>query len=233
MNRFFQLLGETYYSEAILLLVQTVAVILGIRLSKKHKEVIPFLLYISLDILLLLAGWYVAVILKYPDWATNYFELSNFGISILELLIYYQFFLHLFKNSPIKKHLFLIRKIYLLLVVICLSGWFMKNDYLINYITKLTEVSGFIFLVIPSLYFFRLLLNNTSALSLFDRPSFWIVTGIFFYSISSIPLLLVARLITRQTELGRIIVTAVYYTPYIIHFVLLTKAFLCRKSLTI
>lgn len=233
MKEFFQLLGETYYSEAILFIVQVIAVFAGIRLSKKYKEAIPFIIYISLDILLLTAGWFIAVVLHYPPWAINYFELSNFGISIIELLIYYQFFIRLFNNSTIQYYLLLIRKIYLLLVIVCLVGWVLKNDYLLNYITKLTEVAGFIFLLIPTLFYYRHLLNNTATYSIFNRPSFWIVTGIFFYALASIPLLLIARYITRETEMGRIIVTALYYTPYIIHFVLLTKAFLCRKPLTI
>lgn len=233
MKEFFLLLNETYYSEAILFIIQIIAAIAGIRLSKNHHEAIPFIIYIILDILLLIAGWFIAVVLHYPAWAINYFELSNFGISIVEVLVYYQFFIRLFNNSTIQYYLLQIRKIYLLLVIVCLVGWLLKNDYLLNYITKLTEVIGLIFLLAPTLFYYRYLLNNTATYSVFDRPSFWIVTGIFFYALASIPLLLIARYITRETEMGRIIVTALYYTPYIVHFILLTKAFLCRKPLMI
>ena len=99
-----------------------------------------------------------------------------------------------------------------------------------------TIISAFEFLTIVSLglVFYKGLLQNNSKIKLFERPSFWIVTGIFFFSFLSMPYhLLFSLLVESKHEWRYILAAALFYLPYIMNFVLLIKAFSCKKPLTI
>jgi hypothetical protein len=174
----------------------------------------------------------------HPQVTENFFSLflnySNTSIASVELLVYYYYFFRTLTGKITRKVIILMAIFYSLLILIYMLTSF---DFLTNrftYISYVLSAAEFIFLLPFCLLYFHQLLNNTSTIRLFDRPSFWIVTGIFFYSFVSIPFLLLVPYINKNfSGLSSALAAAFYYAPFICNFIFLSKAFLCKKHLTI
>jgi hypothetical protein len=104
----------------------------------------------------------------------------------------------------------------------------------LTYVAEAVGALEFIFLVPPCFVYFYELLKNEPVVNLYQRPSFWIVTGILFYSVISIPYLLIDRFVyNNQYEHRYLLDLAFFYIPISLNFIFLTRAFLCKKTLTI
>lgn len=102
-----------------------------------------------------------------------------------------------------------------------------------DYISNILGVLEFILILPFCILYFIQVLDKISELNLAERPSFWIVTGIFFFSAISIPYYLLENFFLKSKFEFRYILSATfYYLPFSINFIFLSKAFLCKKTLT-
>jgi hypothetical protein len=221
-----------YYSDILMLVVELIALTIAIRHSKKNKFYLLFVFYIGFDLLFLLANFYLLSSTKIrPTFKYEFRVTTNSLIGFVELWVYYYFFRSVLNNKIISRVLKIVQVFYLCLVLLFLFTRlrFISDDY--GYVSDLIEVLDFIFLIPPCIVFYFELLNNKSKLQLFERPSFWIVTGIFFYALVSIPFYLLQKSLNVSHNLQRLLVVAFYYLPFILNILFLTKAFLCKADL--
>jgi hypothetical protein len=225
---------KVYYTDLLMLTTELIALIIGLLYIRKQKTGQLFIFYILFDLLILVSNLYLSS-LNWNSMSTfkiNFVYYSNSLISLIELSVYFYFFKEVLKNRRMLKALKIMEITYILVMIVFLTtrfqfltGSFMNSTYTVGALE-------FVFLMPPCLMFFYEIINKDSAISLHERPSFWIVTGIFFYAFISIPYYLLAPNI-RQTPYFHILVSTLFNIPYSINFVFLTKSFLCRKCLTI
>ena len=234
-NRLLQHFQRTYYTEIITFGVEVTALICGLLYIRRYLLGRYFIFYIVFDLSVLLFYWFL--ILKTgidPELKSRILNISNALISLTELLVYCYFFRLLLLSSRIKKITSLLTITYSFLVFLYLITMF---DFLTNrfrYVTYLLGVLEFLILIPPCFAFFHQILKTESKLKLFERPSFWVVTGIFFYVLISIPYYLLDTFIYENGLQSKYLFSALLYQlPFTIHFAFLTKAFLCKKILTI
>jgi hypothetical protein len=150
------------------------------------------------------------------------------------MCIYNYFFFKILKNNRIKLILKIGTFLFSLLFLIAILKFDTFQKWEIAYFSKLFSTIGFLLLLVPCICYFLEILKFRSEIDLFQRPTFWITTGIFFFSFISIPYELIDMYFIRaKYEHQKILSVSLFLIPFTLNFLFLTKGFLCRKNLTI
>lgn len=234
-SRIIEKFQRYYYSEFLMFIAELAALIIGLLYVRKDKIGRFFLAYIAFELSILLTDFYFLADNRLSQKFYNYFiYTTNSLIAYVELLVYFHYFRKLLHGNRIKKILTVLTIIYSLLIIILITTKFsfITNRY--YYLAYITGAIEFVFMLVPCVYYFIQLFKTSSSFRLTERPSFWIVTGIFFFSLISIPYYLLNRyFFNSQFELRKLFNAILYYTPFTANFIFLIKAFLCKKTLTI
>lgn len=216
-------------------IAELAALIIGLLYVRKEKVGQFFIAYMAFDFCILLAGWYIEIdIISSPNFKSYFQNTTNTLIAYVELLVYFYFFRKILKVNKIKKILTCLTVLYSLIVIIYITTKFGFITTRYDYNALIIGATEFVFLLIPCVYYFLQLFKLNSSVRLTERPSFWIVTGIFFFSLISIPYYLLSRYFKNtQYELKNLFDAVLIYIPFTANFLFLIKAFLCKKTLTI
>lgn len=234
-EKFINSLDKYYYGEWLLAIVEIVVLLLIIRNKPGGFHVINalFIFYISVDLVLLLTMCF----LPYTNFMTwpVYMKAQNIintCITFIELSTYYFYFLILLGRKYLSSLVWLY-SIFCIIMIIYLSTNFSFLTNRLRYVSNLISVTEFIFILPYCFIYFKKILKESSDLTVFSRPSFWIITGIFFFSLVSIPYYLMNVYFSNKAQLTRIFVFWFYFIPFIVNILFIGKAVLCKKSLTI
>jgi hypothetical protein len=226
---------KEYYGDPFMFICELIAIVLGLVYQRKNKAGQFFIWYTVLDISILVFNNYF----KYFSGHTNK-EFSNSltvtnSFSFLgEILAYYFFFQLTLQNRLIKQWISILRVIFIIVALVHLlnttvfhvSIASIRNMYYLGAIE-------FFFLIIPCFFYFAELFSKPSEKALFQRPSFWITTGIFFYTFFSIPYYFIVDYLSKsEYQYYYELSVALFSIPYGITFLFLSKAFLCKTELT-
>ncbi len=216
-------------------IVELATLIIGLLYVRKEKSGRLFIAYIAFDFCILLAVLYMETNLRISRKFYSYFQFtSNTLVAYVELLVYFYFFKKILKGNRINILLTRLSVIYSIIIIIFLATKFGIDITRYSYIAYMTGAIEFVFMLVPCVYYFLHLFKVNSPLPLTNRPSFWIVTGIFFFSLISIPYYLLNRyFFSTQNELRYLFNAVLYFIPFTANFIFLIKAFLCKKPLTI
>lgn len=223
-----------YYTDLAMWFIELATIIVGILFVRNQRIARLFLQYLIVDFLILNISFFFVgsnLALAKLDTFLNY---ANPSISLLELYVYYQYFNLILKNEKEKKFIKFLLNIFSVLLVSFLSFGLVYPLAHLKYISYTISVLEFIFMIMACIFYFLQLLVEESTYSLFHRPSFWIVAGIFIFSVISIPYYLLNTYLAQTKNNYRNVLIALFYnTPLIINFLFLSSAFLCKKRLTI
>lgn len=229
-------LEQTYYAQVVLLIVELATLITGILYTRKLKTQNLFILYIALDLCFLIINWLFLLLNVPHKFLLIYTDTTNVIIGYVELLVYYKYFKKVLFGKKIHYYINYSLIIYSLVLLYTFAFLLRTDNNNVRYTTFLINTFEFILLLPPCLYYYYQILtfpSNTN-LNLSERPSFWIITGIFFFCIISIPYYLLTTYMSKtNNEFKNIAILALYYLPFSINFLFLIKAFRCKKILTI
>ncbi len=231
----FEYFKTNYFGPLLVILFEAVAITAGLKYARNDKIGIGLIFYLIIDLLIFVFGIYIMRFSELGQTEINRFIYkTNLLISVIELFAYYCFFSTILKNKKIIQILKFTIPVFILLVIVFmiteLKFWSINYTYTSN----LISVLGFILLILPCIVFYGHLLKTDSILGLFDRPSFWITTGIFFFCLTSIPFYLIDRYLSyNRYEFKKMLNLAFFYIPLSFNFIFLTRAFLCKKKLDI
>jgi len=220
-----------YYTVPLMYLTELITIILGFLYAKKTFIGRLFLSYLLFDFILLNIAEFLEI--KSTPKIT-FTTVTNSLVSLFELVAYYYFFARTLNNMSALKGIKFGFVVYgTLNIVYILTRW-ASDKTSQNYFLTSIPTFEFLLLIFPCIVYFRQLFIEDSTIDLFDRPSFWITTGVFFFSILSIPYYLTFQLLRLSVHSDRYIFGAfLFFLPFTINFVFLSKAFLCKKPLTI
>lgn len=227
--------NERYYDVPFMFVCEASAIILGLIYQRKNRIGQFFICYTIIDISILIFMEYIYFFTDVNKEQRKFIEYNSNSISFLcELLAYYFFFQQVIRNSLIKKIIYVLRIIFISLTIFHLLNLTLfhfqitgKND------TYYLGIIEFFFLIIPCLFYFTELFTKPSAKNLFQRPSFWITTGIFFYTFISIPYYLIIQYLdSTKYQFSTELIVLLFSLPFGISFLFLSKAFLCKTELT-
>jgi hypothetical protein len=226
---------KVYYGDPFMFVCELTAIVLGIIYQRKNRIGQFFILYTIIDITVLISDQYITNFSNFTVKENNFFVyISNSVVFVFELLAYSFFFQKTLQSGLIKK------------VIPALGIFFigLTAFYLLHIVIYRVPKMGlldmhylgvieFFFLIVPCVFYFSELFTKQSEKKLLKRPSFWITTGIFFYSFVSIPLYFIADYLSKSKyqymdELNALL----FCLPFGISFLFLSKAFTCKTELT-
>jgi hypothetical protein len=229
-----RILEKHYYGDLIMPFFELVAIITGLLFVRKDKTGVLFLAYLIFDFLVLLVDCYIELSYNTSVKISSFIFLTNTLVSLVELLVYYYFFFKIIHSSIVIKLMKVLVTVFFSIVVIFITTEFNFLTPRYSYVSNIIGVIEFVFLLLPCTVYFYELLKNDPIVNLYQRPSFWIVTGIFFYAVISVPYYLIDRFfVNNHNQYRSVLDLALFYIPFTVNFVFLTRAFLCKKTLTI
>jgi hypothetical protein len=226
---------KKYYAEPVLWIVELIAILVGILTVSKQRIGIYFLLYIACDFLFFIFDSYL---LHFSDirlkYANRLIHQSNIIISLTEMAVYSYFFKSILISQIQKRFIKIIFIAFCILsILFILSESFVQLNFTYAFLAYSTSNVAFIFLTIYSFLYYKQMLNSESTLNLLSRPSFWIVTGILFYSFISIPYYILGTYLNKtQYQYMYLLDALLFFFPFTLNFLFLIKAFLCKRPLT-
>jgi hypothetical protein len=226
---------KVYYGDPFMFVCELTAIVLGIIYQRKNRIGQFFILYTVFDISVLILDEYIANFSNFTRIENSFFiYISNSLVFVFELLVYFFFFQKTIQNSLIKKIMPVLGLIFIALTSIYLLHTIIYRELKMGFIDmNYLGVIEFFFLIVPCIFYFAELFTKQSEKKLLQRPSFWIATGIFFYSFISIPFFFINDyLATSKYEYRYELVALLFCLPFGISFLFLSKAFTLKTELT-
>ncbi|HET6995489.1 MAG TPA: hypothetical protein VFI06_10935, partial [Chitinophagaceae bacterium] len=166
LMKFFE---NRYYADFIMQLFEIIAIVVGLLFVKKDRIGVFFLAYLIFDLSVSLGVTYIKVFSAVTTYKISaIIKITNTLIAVLELCVYFYFFLNILANPTILKTIKILRVVFISLIFLSIainSAFFTeKNSNLANAIWT-TE---FLFLLPPCLAYFYELLKRGSLINLYQ-----------------------------------------------------------------
>ena len=228
---------SSYYVDGLAILCQCIALVSGIRYYRKRKEGLYFILYTGAWLtgftIVYYIHYYIKIAGKNPGASVIFYETCIVLISIVEYtcLSWFQFqVLTVLKNKNVVKLLALLFAIPVTLFFVKLAAG--GPPQTITHLSYTLSSFEMTLLMIPCLLYFYELFTTKAQESLFNKPSFWIISALFLYCIIVIPFFLLAdRFISGNRAVYNIGFT-LHLSSFSLLFLALVKAFSLNKKLT-
>lgn len=226
---------KSFFTEPVLLATFILCFIVGTIYHHRQKERLFFLLYFLVGIILFCFN--SPILFSHIYHGRKLAVVSEIGNTVFELtefVAFYIFFTHIFRTKSFRR----MARIFLIILSSTIAAFLLAlfwPTYAIDTIRKhslVINVIEFFSLAIMCLAYFYELFTAAPHINLFRRPSFFITSSTFFYSVSLIPFFLIANDMNKNRS-------SFYHILFACHFLLLTivllsllKAFLWRKPIT-
>jgi len=231
-EKLINLLEKDYYGFLFMAFCVMTAISTCLLFFRKNTISLFFLIYFILDFAMLVFYCYTISSEPNSNLKTLTF-ISNTIISLVEFLVYYYFFLKIIHNKAVIKLMKLFRVAFVSIIIIFTITSFNLQINQNYYSSNILTVMEFMLLLPPCFVYFYQLFKSDPIIILTQRPSFWIVTGIFFYTLISIPYYLLSRFVyNNEYEYRHVLDLVFFYAPISANFIFLTKGFLCKRTLT-
>ena len=226
----------SYYTQPLLILVLCITLIISIRKRHKYKILNRFPFYIIFLLMVYVTGTAstLSFATKYhPEFFWGLTQYTDYGFTIFENVIFSVFFYQLVDNIIMKRIIILLSLVFILFSVymfITAQGFYQFNFQ----ITKSTvyTVEGAIMLVISLLYFAELF-KKPPNLNLKNEPVFWISTGALFFFAGTLPYSVLENHLIRNYRELYLPSYSIFYIFYILLFLMIIRAYLCKPEKTI
>jgi hypothetical protein len=224
-------LSHYHYTKLTLFLVESITVFYGALNYKKIKPLNLLFWYLLIDYSLFITS---LVIDSYKLFSLEKIhtlnQTINAGISLLEIGFYFSYFrtqLDVRKIIKINTYMIIIFSTYPLIHALTSDS-----------ITLLSFFSGtHLFSTISFFLIFPLSIKNMIELvkdsnieNLYKEPSFWVTTGILYYSIISTPYYFFRGFFSINSSLKITLDSVLFYTPFTINIICILIAFICKKQ---
>ncbi len=232
LHRFLSVSRNLYYTNLFTLGCQVIAMITTLSFIKKESKAPVFFIYSCAAFSL----FSVSDILLTLQEGGSFFprEATSIIFSFIEYFVFYRFFQTILVSSNIKKAMnFFLVLFTSTMIIFLLSGIINTlSNSIITVFADFLISSELFFLTGLCLFYYFESIHKKPTSELKSSPSFWIVTGLFFYSIIIAPFFMITDEIMKSNKKFYFIAYAVHYTSFGFLFLAITKAFLMRKPLT-
>jgi len=236
MQRLISFWGRSFFTEPILVLLFVFCFFVGVISPYKDKVRFFFLIYFLSGMILFVPVTLIIVNKFLTEKQTAILqESANTVFELVEFIALYCFFQRCLQNNKLK----MILDLFLCFLVVIMTIFFIKLTlpnyaaYDIRVQSLFINVVEFFFLFIMCLAYYREVFTDIPIKNLSKRPSFYIVTSAFFYTILMIPFFLIAHDVHGADMATYNILFACHYLLLMILLMSISKAFLCKIPITI
>lgn len=214
-----------FYSQIFLNTISIISFLIGYRNRKKYSILRNLYLYPLFSLLQSLVFYLTLYVNPSVRLEEIIIRTSIYIFLFLEFILIYQFFSRTFKLVNLPKTFFALKIIFITLFVFYLyynnnSTFFLNEFYILQSVYIL--IPSFLYLV----HFFKKPITAT----LIDEPSFWITIGLVFYFSCTFPIFLLKDFFFAENGyIYEAELFSINYICYGILFLLIAKAYLCKK----
>jgi len=237
-NSFFEKLfsewSKVYFTEPIACIISLIAIILGLRNFQKGNYYLLFIFY-SISCFFLLSLYDIFRIASLLPQRNKIIisEIGNTLFELIELFVFYYFFLNIIKSNFIRalmKISFIVFLFFVLLFFIRTTNSNFGKDEILRFSSIIASIKFFI-LLIPILTYFFELFSIDPIKDIFYSPSLWITSGLFLYCLTTLPFLLISDSLRTSNRSLYLLMFSIHFLS--LSFLLLTiiKAFICRRPI--
>lgn len=218
-------MNEVFYALTQLFLIVSglCAVIVGIIKKNRNKEMRYIIYYPAASVIETIT----APIINYESPKLKSMGVADMSTNIfllIEFVIIYHYFLQILKSKSKKKNLWVISVSYTLGIAFL---WVCKKTF--NNNPEILFVPQAICILYPTFCYFFESLKNPSRIELISEPSFWVISGLMLYFGCTLPLFLLNDFIDFSKGFEKSIFS-INFLCYGLLFILITKAYLCKKK---
>ena len=224
--------AQSFYADFLLFFISIFALYISIVRKEKHSLLRLFPYYfISYIILLLLLYTHIIFFL---NSRSNHIMLqidsySDYIFTLIEFIVFMHFFYNVIDNQRKKRIIILLSMLFLLLFAFnFISESILYNNINPNTVNRIYTIESSI-LLIPSLFYYFEIFKKPTTMNLMRESSFWVVTGIFFSMICSLPYCVIENYIRKNNSQLYPQLFSIFYIFYSLLFMMIIKAYLCEK----
>ncbi|MEO6611819.1 MAG: hypothetical protein ABIT05_13765 [Chitinophagaceae bacterium] len=235
-ERIVQKWSTTYYTIPMWYCCSMIAFILGLKNFKKEKIYILMISYVFISILCLIVWDYVAAQLTQKMEKTVILEGINTLFSLFEITIFYVFFDKVIKSKKAKfftkMFILLVYLLSLIFFILAVTSQF-TYDKMMAFSFRINILEFFLLLLLCLFFFYEFFDENKIQLSSqIKKASVIITTGLFLYTLTSLPFFLIGDKLYSFSIHIYYIMFSIHYISICFLFICLAKAFTCKTSLT-
>jgi hypothetical protein len=233
MQGLFNQFSSQYYSGLIVLVMAISGLSISIIRKKEHYSLRLFPFYFIAYIILTLI-FYINVISYINSPSNQNISImvtgSDYIFTLIEFLIFMHFFYNIINSTSKKRLIALLITLFLLVYISYLA-----ND-LILYRNIKTDTVTIVYtlesavLLIPSIFYYFQVFTNPPTINLRKESSFWVVTGIFFSMICSLPYCIIENYLRKINSSLYVQLFAILYILYCLLFLMIIRAYLCQNQ---
>jgi len=195
---------------------------------KKYKILKHIPLYIASLIMVYIGN-------TLTNFALNFMGIASYldyFFTLIEILIFSDFYLQLIKN-PLSKKLVVILNVFFGIFFI----YMMFNDKRFSFgisdstQSKVYTIEGAILLIVCLFYFLELF-KKPHNLNLKNEPVFWISTGLLLFFTCTLPFSVLENYMSQNYPEFNIPLYSIFYVFYILLFLMIIRAYLCKPKKT-
>lgn len=224
---------KVLFTEPIAILFFILCFLLALFYHYRQRLRILFLVYFFCGTILFFATDLILVLKIFTERQMIIFrETSNTIFELIEFITFYNFFKGCLEGERFKKVLDMIFILFtftsLIFFIELISSRYPENE--IEKHSFYINIIEFLLLSGMCLIYFYELFATIPKLNLFKRPSFFIVTATFFYTVFPIPFFMLARDVFSTSIYDML--SACHYLLLIVMLLSLSKAFLWKNPIT-
>ncbi len=224
--------SKFYYSKIALWIAVSIAIYYCIKKVNNDKIYSTLLVYLSMELFLGVIDNFISPNKNLSIKTKSYFiNISNITISLIE----FYFFSTLHKRAldrPSSKLYKILGGILLLFTTIIISYLLSSRGEELLRLTYTLGSIEFVFIFYLSIDYFKNSIKDIPSLSLFERGSFWCFLGSLFYCAISAPFYIVGpKFPTGIQSFDTILPAVMYYLPYTILFICISKGLQCKTQI--
>jgi len=218
---------QMFFTQVIAALVSLFGLIISLKRKNRQFKYFPFYfgLYFLVNIL-----WYISPILP-----TSFEKITqSMAICLDHFFTFLEFFVFLNYMKSNTQNVFIQKSYKYLLVIFSLVFFYatIHDIILFKQITSETKNSAYtveaILLIIPGIFFLKKYFQDGSKISFMKDPDFWIITGILFTMICTLPYSFLENYISHQYHNLLPATYSIFYVFYILLFLMIIKGILCK-----
>lgn len=194
--------------------------------NPRYLWIFPVYLFISLMVELLVNSYFIGLLHIRPFGTYQpYAKLIIYNLyTPFELFVFSWFLFRIIQSPLIKRLLILSLMLFSLFFIISSS-----NSHIAKSININSVILECIIIIIPCFSWYRELFTRDEPVNLIREPAFWLVTGIFFYLATIIPLIVTRTyLITHGMAAAARSLFSINNFSLVITYLLFIKGFTCR-----
>ena len=231
METFLNYLKGDYATDFIHFLICIISFKVAIKLRARHKNLAVFRIYFGVFIVLKLIVYYCYHVNETIS-SSKFGHAADYIFTIFEYGCFAYFFKKTFVSAANKTLVNVVSSLFLL----C-SCWLMFYDsnFDINFgvdsTNKLFSVQSIGLLVLCISYYVELF-KSLPQKNIKNLPECWVITGLTFFMLSTLPYSLLLNYIYYQHPSVTSQLFSIFYIFYILFFLMIIRAYLCKPETT-